>query len=51
MLNRKLIYTAISRAKNKLVIIGESSLFMNGLANLLKKRQTGRMEKLENETD
>lgn len=51
MLNRKLIYTAISRAKNKLVIIGESSLFMNGLANLLKKRQTGLMEKLENETD
>lgn len=40
MLNKKLIYTAISRAKSKLVIIGEESVFLKGISSLMKKRNT-----------
>ena len=46
MLNRKLIYTAISRAKNKLVIIGDSALFMQGLSYMMKKRNTTLIKRL-----
>ena len=46
MLNRKLIYTAISRAKNKLVIIGDSALFMQGLSFMMKKRNTTLVKRL-----
>ena len=49
MLNKKLIYTAISRAKNKLVIIGDGSLFMQGLTYVMKKRKTCLLERLKNE--
>ncbi|MBR5341571.1 MAG: AAA family ATPase [Erysipelotrichaceae bacterium] len=49
MLNRNLIYTAISRAKDKLVIIGEENLFKQGLSFKLKKRNTTLLEMLENE--
>ena len=48
MLNSKLIYTAISRAKTKLVIIGEESVFMQGISNMMKKRKTSLVEKLVN---
>lgn len=48
MLNRKLIYTAISRAKVKLTIIGEESVFMQGISNLMKKRNTTLVQKLNN---
>ena len=46
MLNRKLIYTAISRAKNKLVIIGDGNLFMQGLSCMMKKRNTTLVKRL-----
>ncbi|MBR2788863.1 MAG: AAA family ATPase [Erysipelotrichaceae bacterium] len=46
MLNRKLIYTAISRAKNKLVIIGDGALFMHGLSCMMKKRNTTLVKRL-----
>ena len=49
MLNRNLIYTAISRGKNKLVIIGNGSLFISGSRNMMEKRKTGLREKLEYE--
>ena len=49
MLNRNLIYTAISRAKNKLVIIGEGSLFIRGCQNMIEKRKTGLREIVRNE--
>ena len=46
MLNKKLIYTAVSRAKTKLVIIGEESVFMQGINNMMKKRNTSLIDKL-----
>ncbi|MBO7698857.1 MAG: ATP-binding domain-containing protein, partial [Erysipelotrichaceae bacterium] len=46
MLNKKLIYTAISRAKNKLVIIGDGNLFMQGLSYMMKKRNTTLVKRL-----
>ena len=46
MLNKKLIYTAISRAKTKLVIIGEESLFIEGINRVMKNRKTTLVEKL-----
>ena len=49
MLNRNLIYTAISRAKNKLVIIGEGSLFIRGCSNMMEQRKTGLKEIIINE--
>ncbi len=49
MLNRNLIYTAISRAKNKLVIIGEGSLFIRGCSNMMEQRKTGLKEIITNE--
>ncbi len=44
MLNKNLIYTAISRAKKKLVIIGDERLFCEGLSRAMKKRNTSLME-------
>ena len=49
MLNRNLIYTAISRGKNKLVIIGNGSLFISGTKNMMERRKTGLKEKLQHE--
>lgn len=46
MLNKNLIYTAISRAKKKLVIIEDESLFMQGLSRLMAKRKTTLLERL-----
>lgn len=46
MLNKNLIYTAISRAKKKLVIIDEESLFLKGLTRRMNKRKTSLLEKL-----
>ena len=47
MLNKKLIYTAITRAKKKLVIIGDRGLMSEGLSRLLRKRKTGLLEKMK----
>ena len=40
MLNRNLIYTAISRAKRKLVIIGTDQLLKQGISKEMKRRNT-----------
>ena len=46
MLNKKLIYTAISRARKKLVIIGDETLFRQGLSRSMKQRATTLKERL-----
>lgn len=46
MLNKKLIYTAISRARKKLVIIGDVTLFRQGLARSMRMRATTLKERL-----
>ena len=51
MLNKKLIYTAISRARIKLVIIGEESVFMEGLTHQMKNRKTTLLNRLNNKKD
>ena len=48
MLNRNLIYTAISRAKKKLVIIGSEELLKEGLSRRMRKRNTTLKEKMLN---
>ena len=40
MLKRKLIYTAITRAKEKLIIVGDIDAFYKGLYEIEKNRQT-----------
>lgn len=49
MLNRNLIYTAISRAKRKLVLIGNEQLLKQGISKEMKRRKTGLKELLEYE--
>lgn len=49
MLNRNLIYTAISRAKKKLVIIGTKALFNEGLGKQMRMRNTSLKEELMHE--
>ena len=46
MLNSKLIYTAISRSKDKLIIISEQDLLKEGISKTLKKRNTTLLERL-----
>ena len=49
MLYKKLIYTAVTRAKKRLIIIGEPMAFMYGIRNNNElKRKTGLLEKLFN---
>ena len=49
MLYKKLIYTGITRAKKKLVLIGEAEAFMYGVKNNLEReRKTTLLEKLIN---
>ena len=49
MLYKKLIYTAVTRAKKKLIIIGEPMAFMHGIRNNNEySRKTGLLEKLLN---
>ena len=49
MLYRKLIYTAITRAKQKLIIIGEKKAFLYAVSNEYElSRKTSLKEKLEN---
>lgn len=40
MLKRKLIYTAVTRAKQKLIIVGEIEAFYKGIEEIEKNRQT-----------
>jgi len=49
MLNRKLIYTAISRAKIKLNIISSEDVFTEGLHHLMRNRRTTLIERLLHE--
>jgi exodeoxyribonuclease V alpha subunit len=46
MLKRKLIYTAVTRAKEKLVIIGDIDAFYQGLYEIEKNRQTSLSSRL-----
>lgn len=46
MLYKQLIYTAISRAKNKLVIIGDKNAFFNGIKRELTLRRTTLLNRL-----
>ena len=49
MLYRKLIYTAVTRAKQKLIIIGEKQAFLYAVSNENEMiRKTSLKEKLEN---
>ncbi len=48
MLTKNLIYTGISRAKKKLVLIGEKSTLINSIKNReLRRRKTTLIEKIE----
>ncbi len=48
MLYKKLIYTGVTRAKRKLIIIGEEEAFKNGINNKMEEyRKTTLKEKLE----
>jgi len=49
MLYKKLIYTAVTRAKKKLIIIGEPMAFLYGIRNNNElRRKTGLLEKMFN---
>lgn len=49
MLTKNLIYTGISRAKKKLVLIGEKSTLINSIKNReLRRRKTTLIEKIKN---
>ena len=37
MLKRNLIYTAITRGKKKVIMVGQKKAFLNGLQNLVKR--------------
>ncbi|MDY5276790.1 MAG: ATP-binding domain-containing protein, partial [Erysipelotrichaceae bacterium] len=47
MLYKKLIYTAISRARNKLVLIGDKDLFLASANKKLPKRKTSLIMRLK----
>ena len=49
MLNRNLIYTAVSRAKNKLVIISDEEVMKQGIQKLMKERNTTLLKRLLDE--
>ena len=49
MLNRNLIYTAVSRAKNKLVIISDEEIMKQGIQKLMKERNTTLLKRLLDE--
>ena len=40
MLNKNLIYTAVSRARKKLVILGEEDLLKEGILHAQRRRKT-----------
>lgn len=46
MLNKNLIYTALSRAGNKLIIIGEKDIFLKGAKKHMAKRKTTLVKRL-----
>ena len=46
MLNRNLIYTAVTRAKRKLVIIAKPALLQNGIKREIKKRNSTLVKRL-----
>ena len=48
MLYKKLVYTAISRAKSKLIIIGDKDTFYKAVKRDIKPRKTSLIERLSN---
>ena len=49
MLYNKLIYTAVTRAKNKLILIGDPNSFLYGVKNdYVDNRKTSLREMIEN---
>lgn len=48
MLKRNLIYTAITRAKTNLYLIGQQNAFLYGVNNLPQKRRTTLQEVIKN---
>lgn len=49
MLQRNLLYTAVTRSKNLLILLGEQSAFLNCVNNLSATRNTTLVEKLQAE--
>lgn len=48
MINRKLLYTAVTRARCHLSIVGDFESFMSGVSRQLKDRRTTLIRRLEN---
>lgn len=48
MLRKKIIYTGVTRAKKKLIILGNLETLQNAITNLEQIRQTGLLDKLSN---
>lgn len=48
MLNRNLLYTAITRAKNFLILLGETSAYSNSVQQVAVNRKTTLVERLKN---
>jgi len=51
MLSKKLLYTALSRAKEKLVILGNRELFLYGISKISEKRKTTLKERLDEQKE
>ncbi len=51
MLKRKLLYTGITRAKEKLIIIGDYNVFLNGVDKVEDKRYTTLSNKLNDKIE
>lgn len=51
MLKRKLIYTGVTRAKNKLIIIGDYNALVSGISSSDDLRQTTLLQRLLNKLD
>jgi len=48
MLKRKLIYTAVTRAKRFLIMMGSIEAFVHGIAGIEAKRKTKLLERIKN---
>ena len=48
MLKRNLIYTAITRGKKKVVMVGQKKAFLNGLQILVKRNTNLNLKKVLN---
>ncbi|MBQ1810482.1 MAG: ATP-binding domain-containing protein, partial [Erysipelotrichaceae bacterium] len=48
MLEKKLLYTAVTRAKSRLYILGDRQVFADALKRERPKRNTGLLDRLTN---